>query len=61
MKRTDLLRHLHRYECELIREGAKHSKYRNPANNKQSVVPRHNEVNDITAENICKDLGIPKP
>ena len=26
-----------------------------------SAVPRHREVNNFTARNVCKDLGIPPP
>jgi hypothetical protein len=27
--------------------------------NKRSAIPRHNEIRDILARKICKDLGIP--
>jgi mRNA interferase HicA len=59
MKRNELLRHLRAQGCELLREGARHSWWHNPALNKRSAVPRHSEVNDILAVKICKDLGIP--
>jgi mRNA interferase HicA len=59
MKRKQLLRHLRSQGCELVREGAKHSWWSNPALNKRSAVPRHNEIVDILAKKICKDLGIP--
>jgi len=29
------------------------------ARNKRSSVPRHNEIIDVLAQKICKDLGIP--
>lgn len=61
MKRRDLLRHLHRNGCELLREGGSHSVYWNPANRKTSAVPRHSEVSDRLAAKICRDLGIPAP
>ncbi len=44
MKRTDLLRHLRTYGCELYREGAKHSLMRNATNNHVAAVPRHINV-----------------
>ena len=59
MKRGDLLRHLRANDCELLREGARHSWWHNPNQNKRSSVPRHNEIDDSLARKICKDLGIP--
>ena len=61
MKRTHLLKHLSRHVCELLREGANHSWWWNPALNKRSSVPRHREIRDHLARKICKDLGIPPP
>ena len=59
MKRNELVRHLRSNGCELVREGRRHSWWRNPNLNKRSAVPRHNEIDDLMAEKICKDLGIP--
>jgi mRNA interferase HicA len=59
MKRGDLLRHLREHGCALLREGGNHSWWHNPAQNRRSAVPRHNEINDYLARKICKDLGIP--
>ncbi|MBI3362498.1 MAG: type II toxin-antitoxin system HicA family toxin [Chloroflexi bacterium] len=59
MKRNDLIRHLRSQGCELLREGRRHSWWHNPAANKRSAVPRHNEISDTLAKKICKDLGIP--
>ncbi|HSE90199.1 MAG TPA: type II toxin-antitoxin system HicA family toxin [Candidatus Binatia bacterium] len=59
MKRGDLLRHLRQNGCELLREGARHSWWYNPRQNKRSSVPRHNEITDLLVRKICKDLGIP--
>jgi len=61
MKRRDLVRHLVELGCLLLREGAKHSVYHNPATGKVSTIPRHKEVNDYLARKICRDLGIPFP
>ena len=61
MKRADLIRHLERHGCELLREGGSHSVYVNRSEKKASTVPRHREVNDYLAAKICKDLGIPGP
>jgi len=61
MKRREFLRHLQEHGCILIREGGNHSWWGNPAKNRRSAVPRHNEVNDLLARKICKDLDIPQP
>ncbi|MCJ7662948.1 MAG: type II toxin-antitoxin system HicA family toxin [Desulfobacterales bacterium] len=51
--------HLRQHQCELLREGKRHTVYWNPANRKMSSVPRHSEIADKLAKKICKDLGIP--
>ena len=61
MTRRDLIQHLERHGCELLREGAKHSLYFNPANNQTSAVPRHREINDFLVRKISRDLGISEP
>ena len=61
MERRDLIQHLERHGCELLREGAKHSLYFNPANEQTSAVPRHREVNDFLVRKISRDLEISEP
>jgi mRNA interferase HicA len=61
LKRRDLIEHLMAHGCALIREGAKHSWWGNPANGSRTAVPRHNEISNILARKICRDLGIPDP
>jgi predicted RNA binding protein YcfA (HicA-like mRNA interferase family) len=61
MKFRDLIRHLEKYGCELLREGGSHSIYVNRKTRKSTAVPRHREINDFLAAKICKDLEIPKP
>jgi len=61
VKRRDLLRHLSAHGCALLREGGNHSWWQQPELNRRSAIPRHNEINDLLALKICKDLGIPKP
>jgi mRNA interferase HicA len=39
---------------ELVREGGQHTLYRLKGQN--VVIPRHREINDITAKAIMKDL-----
>lgn len=59
MKRRELLEHLQKHGCELLREGARHSIYWNPNKRRTSTVPRHTEIADRLARKICKDLDIP--
>ena len=61
MKRAELVRHLERHGCVLKREGGEHSLFWNPVTGKRSAVPRHREVNDLTARRICHDLEVPEP
>lgn len=61
MKRADLVRHLERNGCVLLREGAKHSVFVNRARNKSSTVLRHREINDFLARKICRDLEVSEP
>ena len=61
MKRRDLLAHLTANGCQLVREGAKHSWWGNPANGRRSAVPRHSEISEYLARKICRDLDIPAP
>jgi len=59
MKRKELLSYLRSQRCEFVREGGRHSWWHNPVLNKRSAIPRHNEIRDILARKVCKDLGIP--
>ncbi|MCA9271074.1 MAG: type II toxin-antitoxin system HicA family toxin [Planctomycetales bacterium] len=61
MKRRDLIRHLTKHGCELLREGGNHSWWVIVANNRRSAVPRHSEVSIHLARKICRDLGVPEP
>ena len=58
MKRTELIKHLTKHKCVLAREGSRHSFFKNEEG-EISAVPRHPEINDITAKQICKQLNIP--
>lgn len=61
MKRKDLIRHLNKQGCILVREGGKYSVFLNPKNNKEVPVTRHNEIADFAAKKICKELEIEMP
>jgi len=56
VKRRDLVRKLENGGCELIRHGAKHDIYHNPATGMSEPVPRHREINELLARKIIKSL-----
>ncbi len=60
MKRIDLIRHLESQGCVLVREGSKHSIYKNLKNRQMTSIPRHREVKEHLAMKIWDDLGIPR-
>ena len=59
MKRRDLIGHLERHGCELLREGRKHTVYINRAKGKATTIPRHRVINEFLARKICLDLEVP--
>lgn len=61
MKRNQLVKHLKACGCEFYAEGSKHSKVRNNATGKRITVPRHTEIDNDLAKDICKQLGVQKP
>lgn len=58
VKRVDLIRHLEQHGFTLLREGGKHSIYTNGT--KVIPVKRHRVFDRITANEICKQAGIPR-
>ena len=56
MKRNDLLRHLKRYGCEPLREGRSHSMWANPETGETQAIPRHVEIENVLAHQICRRL-----
>lgn len=60
MKRRNLIDHLTSNGCVLLREGARHTIFYNPAT-KRTSFHKHTEVNDFLAKKICKDLEILGP
>lgn len=58
VKRKDMIRYLESNGFFLLREGGNHSIYSN--NNKIIPVKRHNVLDRITANEICKQAGLEK-
>jgi mRNA interferase HicA len=58
MKRQAFIRALHEAGCVLLRHGARHDVYLNPATGQKQPVPRHTEIDDALAKHIKKSLGL---
>ena len=54
------MRHLKDHNCVRLREGGNHSVWVNRDTGAQAAVPRHNEIDNRKAADICKQLGIPR-
>jgi predicted RNA binding protein YcfA (HicA-like mRNA interferase family) len=53
MKHRQLIKHLEKHGCIVLREGGNHTIYENPANSRKSPVPLHTEIDDKLARKIC--------
>ena len=60
MKRRDFVKYLEDNNCRLLREGSRHSIFKNHSNGLISSVPRHTEIDNFLAKKILKDLGMKK-
>lgn len=60
MKRRDLLARLHDEGCVLVRTVGRHDFYRNVITGELRPVPRHREINEITARAIIRALASPE-
>jgi len=58
MRRQELIRQLREAGCMLLRHGARHDVYLNPATGQKQSVPRHTEIDDALAKHIKKYLGL---
>ena len=59
MKRLDLLRRLAEEGCVLARARGGHDIYRNVIMGATQPVPRHREINELTARSILRHLAAP--
>ena len=60
MKRLDLLRRLADEVCVLVRTRGGHDIYRNVITGATQPVPRHRELNELTARSILRHLSAPQ-
>jgi predicted RNA binding protein YcfA (HicA-like mRNA interferase family) len=58
VKRRDLLKDLKKRGVNVNEHGGRHAKLLNPKNNLTAPLPRHTEVDDYTAKEIYKQLGL---
>jgi predicted RNA binding protein YcfA (HicA-like mRNA interferase family) len=58
MKRKQFVRQLKKDGCVLLRAGARHDIYINPATGNKQPVPRHIEIDNALARHIRKYLGL---
>ncbi|MBN2395366.1 MAG: type II toxin-antitoxin system HicA family toxin [Candidatus Atribacteria bacterium] len=59
MKRNKLIKYLQQNNCHLVREGGRHSLYKNMSSGEMSTVPRHSDIKENLCRKIFKDLNIP--
>ncbi|MDR0867885.1 MAG: type II toxin-antitoxin system HicA family toxin [Planctomycetota bacterium] len=57
MKKKDLVQTIQRRGAVFLRHGGNHDVYVQPATGRQSAVPRHNEINEMVAKSIIKNLS----
>ena len=60
MKRGDLIRHIEKHGCVFVREGKRHTLYENPAAEHEAAIPRHQEIKNWLAREICDELRVPR-
>lgn len=60
MTGAEFKRILRKHKCKLLRHGARHDQWMNPANHKIFMVPRHDsqEMKIGTVDAILKEAGI---
>ncbi len=59
MKHLDLIRRIEEEGCVLVRQRGGHDIYRNVITSATQPVPRHREVNELTARHIIRALSAP--
>ncbi|NVO88937.1 type II toxin-antitoxin system HicA family toxin [Lactobacillus rhamnosus] len=58
VKRRDLLKDLKKQGIQVDEHGGRHAKLINPLNNQTAPLPRHTEIDNYTAKEIKKQLGL---
>ena len=60
MKRRDLVKLIESAGYTVLRDSGDHTNYFNPSTSHQKLIqiPRHREINELTAKKILKDAGL---
>lgn len=58
MSRSELERHLKKHGARLVRHGSSHDIWESADGDRDSQVPRHQNIKKNTARRICEDLGV---
>ena len=53
MKRNKFIKYLEDHDCYKLREGAKHTLYKNSKSGDISTVPRHPDIKENLCRKIC--------
>ena len=60
MKKEKFIRHLRENGCfPTGRQKGSHAQFKNTGTGKTTIVPIHNEIDDLLCRKICVQLGIP--
>ena len=60
MKKAKFIKYLNEHNCYATgRQKGSHAQFRNTETMKSTIVPMHNEIDDMLCKKICKQLGIP--
>jgi predicted RNA binding protein YcfA (HicA-like mRNA interferase family) len=54
MKRADLIRHLEAHRCFFVREGSKHTVYRNPVNGYSTTIPPSRDQEAVSEKDLFR-------
>ena len=58
MKRKEFIQEILKQGCILLRHGARHDVYLNPATGDKQPVPRYAEIDDKLVKHIRKNFGL---
>jgi mRNA interferase HicA len=61
MKRRDVLRHLQRHNCSVLREGGSHTIVGRNDKPNSTALPRHSEINDYLVKKSAATLKFLSP
>ena len=61
MRRQQLERHLVEHRCAVLREGTRHTVWRNVEVDVRATFPWHSEIPIGAARAICRLLAVPPP